>query len=264
MNKITPIASRRGRRANASSTRPARAVSAEIRPLRPQYSWDTAGQVMRAIADGRCHVAYQPVFRADNLELVGAEALFRMCGFDGLPVPPGAFMPKLELSNAIRAVTSFVTETACGDLALWREVEPALQVSINVSAMDLSHERFVPELLAHQMAWGLPVDALELEVVERAPVQPGPVGDTNLRELSRLGVPVAIEDFGRAYADATRLTDMPASKLKLDRSLLRTAAGPSGWQSLGTVIEHAHERGIEVVAEGVETTEELGQVVEMG
>lgn len=265
MNKITQMATvQRRPKPQPAPTSPRPAARAHVTPLVPAFGHNPVGQVLRALAQQRCHVAYQPIFRACDLTLVSAEALIRLADHAGEPVSPCKFMQALEASNAIAAVTGFVLETTCRDLAQWRRDYPEMHASINVSVTDLNRTSFVSELLESQTVHDLPVDAVEIEVVERASVEPGSVADRNLHEMARIGVPVSIDDFGQDFADATRLAQMPASKLKLDRSFLRNARSPHVWRWVKALVDHAQRRGLEVVAEGVETDEELEVAVGLG
>lgn len=264
MNTVTPFA----RPAPANLVAPlaplAPLAPASVRTLRARFAANPVGEVMHALAEERSHVEFQPCFNLADMQVVGAEALFRMRNAEGARVSPDNFMPLLERSNAIVAVTGFVTRAACASLTRWRALLPDMRVSINVCAEDLNRFDFVDDLVAELDAHGLGVDAVELEVVERTPVQPGSIADRNLRDLAGMGVPVAIDDFGCAYANQERFDAMPASKLKLDRSLVIASRSGEAFDWLAELIQRAHARGMSVVAEGIETEVELVRVRSLG
>ncbi len=248
------------------STRPCpKRTSGAVVGLRPKFAGNPIGGVVQALAEDRVAVFYQSQHRANDLSVVGFEALFRMWDETGERVAPGTFMGALERSNAIYPVTQFVTDRTCRDLAGWRGDSRDLHGAVNVCANDLMAVDFVSKIQASLARHNLPVRALELEVVERDPIEPGSVAARNIRSLIQLGVGISIDDFGSGHANELRLARMPANKLKLDRSLVaRTPHEDRARRRVANLVELAHARAMTVVAEGVETSAELDVMRSLG
>ena len=219
----------------------------------------------RAVHAGdQMHLLYQPIVRAADARVVGVEALLRWEHPERGLVSPADFIPLAELTGDIVPLGRWVVHEACRQHARWREERPdlPLTLSVNVSARQLAD----PELVAHVREalyrTGTPAAMLCLELTETALVS-DPVGAAAvLRELGRLGVRLALDDFGTGFSSLTHLQRFPVDTVKVDRSFVRELCSAGGGAAIvASTISMASHLGIQVVAEGVETSEQRDALV---
>jgi EAL domain-containing protein (putative c-di-GMP-specific phosphodiesterase class I) len=194
----------------------------------------------------------------------GAEALVRWWR-GGTAVPPGEFLGVAEDSGLIVPLGNWVLRQACEQAARWCRSAADIGVSVNFSPRQVSAERFPESVLGALDDAGLPPEALTLEVTERLLVQAaGPALD-HLGELRRAGVRLAIDDFGTGYASLAYLRQLPVDIIKIDRSFV-AGLGEDDTLTLltKTIIQLGRDLGIAVVAEGIESSRQLGLLRDMG
>ena len=231
-----------------------RALSAAL-----QRKQSLEAQLREAVARRALAVHYQPRVDVVLGRVVGAEALARW--EDPLlgTVSPQEFVPIAEETGLIGGIGEQVLEAACAAQRRWREAGHAgLVTSVNVSARQLFDES-IRELFANAL-WrsGVEPTRLELEVTERALVQHADAAESVLRELAELGVGVLLDDFGSGLSSLSLLTRFPVRALKLDRSLVAALPGERRSAALAeAILALAEKLGLRVVAEGVETREQL-------
>jgi EAL domain-containing protein (putative c-di-GMP-specific phosphodiesterase class I) len=225
---------------------------------------ELTSDLQRAITDGQLVVEYQPVVELATSTVSGAEALVRWWR-GGAAVPPREFLGVAEESGLIIPLGDWVLRQACAQAARWRRLAPGLSVSVNFSPRQVSAAEFPESVLAVLEESGLPPDALTLEVTERVLVEAaGPVVE-HLSRLRRAGVRLAIDDFGTGYASLAYLRRLPVDIIKIDPSFV---AGLTEDETLTlltrTIISVGHDLGIGVVAEGIESSVQLGALRDMG
>jgi len=211
----------------------------------------------RAVRRREFALYYQPQFALNNGELVALEALVRwQHPREGLRFPKD-FVPAAEQCGLIVEIGTWVLESACRQLALWREegIAPG-RMALNVSVQQLCSGDFVALVTDTLARMGLPPQMLELEVTESV------FADDNARAalstLAAAGVRVALDDFGAGYSSLNYLRQHPVDAIKIDRSFMSEV--PDNIQAttlLATMIDMAHALGKQVVAEGVETLPQL-------
>jgi len=215
-----------------------------------------------AVGTDQFFLAYQPIVDLETGGVVGAEALVRWrphrsAGRD--VVPPADFVPVAEQTGLIVPLGRWILGEACAELTRWRRAAPAadaLVMSINVSGRQLREPGFVDEVAAVLATTGVPADRLVLEVTETAVLDDGGVTDA-LHGLRRLGVGLALDDFGTAASSLGLLLTCPVSVLKLDRSFVDRLATDSRQRAVATaVIQMARALDLGAVAEGVERPEQ--------
>ena len=213
------------------------------------------GSLRRAQEEERLVLHYQPLVRVDSGEIVGAEALVRMWGPDGKLLPPTSFIPIAEESSRIVSLGAWVLRTACGQLASWQAEgwRPA-RIAVNISANQLRRTNFLRMVDGVLSQTQVDPCSLELEVTESVFLEES--GAEMLQELRRMGISIAIDDFGTGFSSFSCLTRMPADVIKIDRSFIQGIASGEG-SIVAAIIAMAHELGCSVVAEGVETDEEI-------
>ena len=202
---------------------------------------------------------YQPKFNATNAKITGVEALIRWNDPHTGMVPPARFIHILEETGMIFEVGRWALRQALADQQRWRSRGLTVpRVAVNVSARQLRDQNFVQDVqLALASQQGLE-PALELEITESLVMEDIQCNIARLKALRELGVTIAIDDFGTGYSSLNYLAQLPMDTLKIDRSFV---AGmnirPESRTIVSAIISLAHSLGLKVVAEGVETKEQL-------
>jgi diguanylate cyclase (GGDEF)-like protein/PAS domain S-box-containing protein len=202
---------------------------------------------------------YQPKMAARDGRIAGLEALIRWNDPDAGMIAPRTFIGPLESSGLILQVGEWAMQQALRDHARWRrrDLQPP-RVALNVSAVQLRNPGFVDTVRnAIEASDSLP-EALELEITEGLMIEDMETSTHSLQKLRDLGVSIAIDDFGTGYSSLRYLARLPVDSLKIDRSFVATMIHePDSMTIVSTVITLAHALHLQVVAEGVETEEQL-------
>jgi diguanylate cyclase (GGDEF)-like protein len=212
-----------------------------------------------ALERGEFLLHYQPMVDVASGLITGVEALLRwQHPVRGL-VPPLDFIPLAEETGLIVAIGEWVLATACARNRAWQlQGVTDLKVAVNLSARQFADPLFLPRLTQIVEASGLDPSSLELEITESVVMARGECAVTALEQLKLLGVQLAIDDFGTGYSSLAYLKRFPIDTLKVDRSFIRDIPGDSGDRNITrAIIAMAHGLGLKVVAEGVETAEQL-------
>jgi diguanylate cyclase (GGDEF)-like protein/PAS domain S-box-containing protein len=218
-----------------------------------------ASELRHAIGREELRLHYQPQVDLLSGHIVGAEALIRwQHGTRGL-VPPDQFIPLAEETGLIVPIGEWVLDVACEQARRWRdEGLPPIAMAVNLSA----HQLRRPDLAAI-VAQALRVNDLdprwlELELTESAVMDEPEEATARLRELHRLGVSIALDDFGTGYSSLNHLKRFPISRLKVDRSFVQNiTTNLDDAAIVSAIIAMAHGLEMSVVAEGIETNEQL-------
>ena len=229
---------------------------------------ETEQSLRRAIARDELRVHYQPVYRLGQPSPVGVEALVRWERPDVGMVPPDRFIPLAEEVGLIIPIGLWVLRRACRQVARWRAEDPRLadlRVSVNLSARQFGDASLVASIATVLEATGLPAECLGLEITESVLLDDIDATEATLRALRALGVRLSIDDFGTGYSSLSYLKRFPVDEIKIDRSF--TAGLVTDRADLAIVqaiIGLADAMDLEVVAEGVETDEQLTRLAELG
>ncbi|HEY3763952.1 MAG TPA: EAL domain-containing protein [Gaiellales bacterium] len=201
---------------------------------------------------------YQPLVALEGEDVVGFEALLRWRHPQRGLVQPLDFIEIAEETGLIRPIGSWVLQTACAELANMPE---PIYLSVNLSALQVSHD-LVDEVEGLLKRYELRADRLVLEITERLVLEPRtkPV----VERLRGLGVHVALDDFGTGYSSLGSLQRFPIDVVKLDRVLLRALADESGPAVLTAVVELGRALGLRVIAEGIESRDQLDRLRHIG
>jgi len=217
------------------------------------------GDLRRAIERGELRLHYQPQIDISSNQIVGAEALVRWQHPRFGLSSPGEFVPLAEETGLILPLGEWVLRAAAQQIRRWQQAGLAhLRVSVNVSPRQFQQKDFV-ERVAQLLAETRinPVN-LELEITETSVMQNADQAVTRLSELKEMGVLVAIDDFGVGYSSLAYLKRLPINMLKIDRSFIRdVATDPDDAALVMAIITLAHNLRLKVMAEGVETDEQL-------
>ncbi len=211
-----------------------------------------------AVGSGSLHLVYQPIFSRDG-RMVAAEALTRWHDIEEGNISPGEFIPAAESSGLIFALSNWVLRSACSQMAEWSALGCYLQrIAVNVSVKQASREDFVATVVQTLQETSLAPALLELEVTESALSSDFDAVNRNLQSLRSLGVRVSIDDFGTGYSSLGRVRELAADVLKIDRVFIQGIGVSADSEALvQTIINMAHTLHLVVVAEGVETQEQM-------
>ncbi len=204
-------------------------------------------------------ILYQPKVDLTTGRLAGAEALLRWRLPGHGDIPPAYFIPLAEQTNLILPIGEWVLRRVCADYRKWRDRVPNPgRVSINLSLKQLQQASFITRFASVFREHGVDPDCLELEITETTLMSNAPRTVKLLSELHDLGIRLAIDDFGTGYSSLSALQQLPVETLKIDQSFVRKAALEHEDATLvRTIIEMGRNLDMEVVAEGVETREQL-------
>jgi len=221
-------------------------------------------ELRRALAEGHLDVYYQPQFSAGSRTLIGAEALVRWTHREHGAIPPSEFIPVAEESGLINEVGRYVLERACAAAATWcRSQDAPIGVSVNVSARQLREPGFLEDVAGALGRCGLEPHLLELELTESTLMTNIEAAITFMRAVRAMGVRLSIDDFGTGYSSLSYLQLFPIDQLKIDQSFVQQLPG-GGETITQAIISLAHSFGLSVVAEGVETQQQLDWLRSMG
>ncbi|TDQ41265.1 PAS domain S-box-containing protein/diguanylate cyclase (GGDEF)-like protein [Tepidicella xavieri] len=210
---------------------------------------------------------YQPQFDAATGRLDAVEALLRWRHPAQGWVAPGRFIPVAEQSGLIGDIGAWVLGQACRQWRQWYEQtgRPDLRVAVNLSAAQLASDGFI-EQVDHLLRWhGMPPECLELEITESMLMEDVEQNVERLGALRERGVKLAIDDFGTGYSSLSYLRVLPIDALKLDRSFVHGVETDAGNAAIcKSIIALAHNLGLHVVAEGVETEAQRAFLLSQG
>ncbi|MCX7564266.1 EAL domain-containing protein [Xanthomonadaceae bacterium XH05] len=220
----------------------------------------------RALDRNELHLAFQPRQSLFDGRVTGVEALLRWNSEEFGEVQPGVFIPLAEETGLILPIGEWVLEQACRCLCRWREqgIEN-VGVAVNISVLQLLRGNIPASVARVLAATGLPPSCLELELTESMVMANAEQTITILRDLKRLGVSIAIDDFGTGYSSLIYLKRLPIDTLKIDKEFVGDLTrDPDDEAITATIISMAHSLGLTVIAEGVETPEQLRYLREHG
>ena len=202
---------------------------------------------------------YQPKFNLATGAITGAEALLRWSHPIRGPVSPAQFIPIAEDFGLIVPIGAWVMREACTQAQAWIAAGlPMESIAVNVSAIEFRNEGFLDNLFTIIGETGLDPRHLQLEVTESILMKNAELASTILQALRGKGVRVAIDDFGTGYSSLSYLQKLPLDALKIDQSFVRQIADPpDGVTIAAAIISMGRSLNLRVIAEGVETTEEL-------
>ncbi|OLF52083.1 bifunctional diguanylate cyclase/phosphodiesterase [Pseudomonas chlororaphis] len=209
---------------------------------------------------------YQPQFSGDGKRLTGAEALLRWRHPRRGLVPPGDFIPVLEELGLVVDVGDWVISEACRQLKAWHQAKVRVpKVSVNISARQFSDGQLGTRIATILKDTGLPPACLELELTESILMREVSEAMQILDGLKNLGLSIAVDDFGTGYSSLNYLKQFPIDVLKIDRTFVDgLPSGEQDAQIARAIIAMAHSLNLAVIAEGVETHEQLDFLREHG
>ena len=251
-----------------------RAVSEHLARFEPSFSREAEDRLLieqqlpLALSRGELSVAFQPEVDASSHRIVGLEALARWHHPVLGDVPPVRFIPVAEEIGVIGEIGHFVLRSAVLQAAQWRaEGLGDVRVAVNVSAHQLRDHSLVGVVLDCLEQTGFPARLLELEVTESAAMADSRPAADVLGELARHGVTISLDDFGTGYSNLGKLHHLAISTIKIDRSFLLdddVSPGADPGALLHALVTLGRNLGLRVIAEGVETEEQLSRLQPQG
>ena len=232
--------------------------AADVGPGPSPADLSLIGEMRDALRDGQFVLHYQPKLALAGRHVTGAESLLRWQHPDRGLVPPGRFIPFAEQTGFIREITPWLIGEVCEQAARWREQGRELTLSANLSARDLLDRRLVGTVRHHVERCALPPQALCLEITESALMEDPDIAQATLAELADYGVRLSIDDYGAGQASLAYVKSLPVHELKIDQSFIRSlASSPKDAAIVRSTIALGHALDLSVVAEGIETADDL-------
>ncbi len=220
----------------------------------------------RALVQGEFILQYQPLVNLRSGLVIGVEALIRWQHPELGTIMPDNFIHVAEETGLINPIGDWVLCEACRQAKAWcDEGLPSLVVAVNVAPVQFRQPGFVEMVAGALAASGLEASLLELELTERTVMHDADINLGTLSALHRMGVELSLDDFGTGYSSLAYLKRFPVGKLKIDRSFVNDLeTDPDDWAIASTIVSMGRSLRMTVLAEGVETAEQLAQLRKMG
>ena len=220
---------------------------------------ELGSRLRRAIGENRLRVHYQPQVDIASGRIVGAEALVRWQDPEHGLVPPGRFIPVAEETGLIGEIGAWVLREACRQGRAWLDAGvPPLKLAVNLSPHQFRHNDISATVAEVLRETGYPADWLELELTESALMEREEAAVEMLDRLRTLGIRLAIDDFGTGYSSLAYLKSFPLDVLKIDKSFVDDIPfHQDDMEIAAAIVAMGHTLGFKVLAEGVETAEQL-------
>jgi diguanylate cyclase (GGDEF)-like protein len=214
-------------------------------------------QLRRALERGQFELHYQPRIDLATRKIIGAEALIRWHLPGHGMVSPGTFIPVAEEIGLIGPISEWVLQTACAQNQRWLEAGFPCVVSVNISPQQFRGDNLVPLIAGVLSDTRMDARCLEIEITESTVMHAGERMVEMLHGIKKLGVHISVDDFGTGYSSLSYLKRFPVDRLKVDRSFVQHIADADDAVIVRAIIALGHNLGLKVVAEGVETEEQI-------
>ncbi len=218
----------------------------------------------RALIKNQLKLHYQPIIDIKNGQCIGAEALLRWPGFNGPVMSPAEFIPLAEKEGMIERVTDYVVDEVFEDLGEFLAKWPDIYISINLSAVDFHSSRLIALISNKAREYSVRAEQIKIEVTERGFIDV-PKTTPVIQAFRQAGYEVAIDDFGTGYSNLHNLYSLNVDILKIDKSFIDTLTTNSTSHLIAEhIIEMAHSLRLKIIAEGVETGEQVTWLLKRG
>jgi len=219
----------------------------------------------KAIANHEFALQYQPIFDLADRRVNGFEALLRWTPQGRAPILPGAFIAIAEESRLIVPIGEWVLKEALTQARRWQAPNRPIRIAVNVSANQLARPQFVERLRQIVAEARLSPSLVDIEVTEGVIVEPTGSAREAIDAIDALGMGIAIDDFGTGYSGLAYLKRLPIDKVKIDQSFVRDlTVDPDDEAIVTAIVAMARSLGVDVVAEGIETEEQLRTLRALG
>jgi diguanylate cyclase (GGDEF)-like protein len=220
----------------------------------------------RALARYEFKVYYQPIISLDNWRIAGFEALLRWQHPEQGFISPMKFIPVAEETGLIIPIGHWVLIEACGQMRDWQKQFPStppLSISVNLSGKQLAQPDLIEQIKQILDQTEIPPDSLKLEITESAIIDNTETAAALLKQIKSLGIKVSLDDFGTGYSSLSYLHRFPIDTLKIDRSFVTRMNLPKNSEIVRTIVTLAANLGMDVIAEGVESGDQIVQLTGM-
>jgi diguanylate cyclase (GGDEF)-like protein len=222
----------------------------------------------KALENEEFIVQYQPIIKLSDRQIIGFEALVRWEHPTQGQLSPGEFIPLAEETGLIVPIGYLVLDKACQQISHWQKQypsEPPLTMNVNLSTRQCADIDLIDEIKRLLEKYHLPPNSLNLELTESLVIEDTKYITSMLKKLRELGISVQIDDFGTGYSSLGYLNTLPIDVLKIDRTFInQLGTTDSGLEIIQTILALAHGLGMKVIAEGVETDEQMSKLESMG
>lgn len=242
-------------------------VFTEAMHNRAAARFNLQADMRRALTDHQIVPFYQPIIRLDDLTLAGYEALARWRHPEKGLIMPAQFIPVAEESGLIISLGMVMMDAACAQARRWRDLyaESRQTMSINVSCLQFRQTDLVRRVAEILDRHGLEPGLIKIEITESGIMDDAELSLAILAGLKKLGVHLQIDDFGTGYSSLSYLRRIPAESIKIDQSFVIGMESDMEKQAIvRTIIDLAFSMGMKVIAEGVETREQLALLRSLG
>ena len=223
------------------------------------------GELRRAIREGGLDVVYQPLLHVPSHRWCGAEALLRWEHPDLGSVSPTDFVALAEELGLVGQLSAHVLDVVLDQARIWDEIGISVPIAVNISPSQLTDPGVVDEILGPLRRSKVRPELVYLEITESAVMESPEVAKRLLIELAEAGVRAVIDDFGTGHSSIARLSELPVTGVKIDKSFLVTlGVERAASRIVAAVIELAHAFGLTVTAEGVESPDALKVLEDLG
>ena len=223
------------------------------------------GELRHAITANQLVLHHQPTVELSTGKVLRTEALLRWQHPEHGLMPPGEFMELAEMSGVVQPLTRWVLAQSIRQVRQLTVDGEFLHVAVNISARNLYEPDLVDWIVALLESEGFPGERLTLELTESLLMDDPLLALGVLRRLKSFGISLSVDDFGTGYSSLAYLRDLPIDEIKIDQSFVAAMAHPGGDDTIvRSVIDLGHNLGLAVVAEGVEDTETLVRLRDMG
>jgi EAL domain-containing protein (putative c-di-GMP-specific phosphodiesterase class I) len=212
-----------------------------------------------AVSRGEIVAYYQPQYDLAENRIVSAEALARWQHPELGIVTPGEFIPLAEEAGLISEIGDHMLRVACADASDWHDRGARIEIAVNVSATQLRDRMFADRLLETVRSFHLDPGVLTIEVTESTAIIDVSTVAERLDWLRSVGVTISVDDFGTGHSSVEQILGLRATELKIDQSLVRDES-PAARTLLAAVVAFSRDKGLRVVAEGIETEDQLDRV----
>ncbi|MFD8498635.1 putative bifunctional diguanylate cyclase/phosphodiesterase [Amycolatopsis sp. NPDC059657] len=222
-------------------------------------------QFRQSLEDGQVSVHYQPKISLPNRQVAGVEALVRWVHPEFGRLGPDEFVPAIEAAGLIGVLTEFVLEESLKRVRKWLDEGLRISAAVNISVRNLADEEFPAKVAAALERFDVPPSLVTFELTESGVMSDPQKALPILRELSALGVELAVDDFGTGYSSLAYLRQLPVDQVKIDKSFVLGMGTDLGDLAVvRSIVELGHSLGLTVVAEGVEEDVARDQLEAMG
>ncbi|WP_293074037.1 MULTISPECIES: EAL domain-containing protein [unclassified Moorena] len=223
-------------------------------------------ELYRAVGQHEFILNYQPIMSLETRQILGFEVLVRWQHPKQGLIRPSQFLSIAEQTGLILPLGEWVLSTACWQLHEWQHLRNTIPlfISVNLSAQQLCHPTFLPQLQQILQETGISGSNLILEITENSLITAKADGCIDLNQLQAEGIQLALDDFGSSYSCLAHLTNLPINIFKIDPFFIQTMeSDPKNAAIVKTIIFIAHQLGITVTAKAIETPEQMASLQEL-